>query len=142
MGNQKSFHKITEWLELEPWRSSSSIRPALGRDTFHWLSQALKGPLGIEGTTISMGNLCQSLTNLMEKNYLLISNLNPLFSNQKPFPLALSLHALAPPFSKFLQGTGRLQLGHPEALCFPGWTILILSAFPHRRGSPSLWSVW
>lgn len=35
-------------------------------------------------------------------------------------------------------GNGRLQLGHHEAISFPGWTIPILSAFLHRTGVPSL----
>lgn len=37
---------------------------------------------------------------------------------------------------------GRPQLGHPKAFYFPGWTKEILTAFPHRRDPPSLYSTW
>lgn len=39
-------------------------------------------------------------------------------------------------------GTGRLQLSQTKASPFPDWTIPIFSAFPDRRGAPSLWSFW
>ena len=36
-------------------------------------------------------------------------------------------------------GTGRLQSGLPRTFSSAGWTASILSAWPHSRGTPSLW---
>lgn len=62
--------------------------------------------------------------------FFLLLNLNLLCFSLKPFPLALSLHALGKvshPSCRLLSGTEGLQLGHPKA-SFPGWTNPVLSA--------------
>jgi len=86
------------------------------RDIFHQ-PRLLRAPSNLalstarEGAaTASLGNLGQSLTTLMGKNFFLISHLNlPSFSLH-PFPLVLSLHTLvkspSPSFLSAPSGTG------------------------------------
>jgi len=70
-----------------PSRSPRSIPPAMGRDSFHQ-TRLLRAPFNLalnaarEGAaTASLSNLCQGLTTLRVKNFLLISNLDlPFFS--------------------------------------------------------------
>ena len=85
-----------------PYRSPLSIPPATGRDPFHQ-PRLLRAPSSLalstarEGAaTAPLGNLGQSLTTLMGKNFFLISNLNLPSSSFEPFPGAKgteSLHA-------------------------------------------------
>ena len=92
----------------------------------------------------SLGSLFQCFTTLIVKNVFLIYSLNlPSFS-LKPLPLILSQQALLKSLSpSFLQAPFRYwqaAVRSPWSLCSPGWTAPPLSAFPHRRGVPSLWS--
>ena len=102
--NSDFYHRIIEsWNGLgwkEPYRSSRSKPPAMGRDTFHQ-TRLLQAPSNLalntarEGApTASLGNLFQGLTALIVKTFFLISNVNlPSFS-LKSLPLVLSLRAL------------------------------------------------
>ena len=69
----------------------------MGRNTFHqtMLLKALSNlALNTARETASLGHLCQCLTTLTVKSFILLANLNlPSFS-LKPLPLVLLLHAL------------------------------------------------
>jgi len=78
-----------------PQRSSSSIPPAMGTDTFDYtrLLKALSN-LGLKtswekASTTFLGNFCQCLTSLIVKNFFLIYNLDLPFFSFKTLPVVL-----------------------------------------------------
>lgn len=72
----------------------SSNTPAVGRDVFHY-PRLLRDPSGLaintsrdRTATGSLSNMCQCLTGLTEKNFLLISDPKLLSVSFKPYPLS------------------------------------------------------
>ena len=82
----------------------------------------------------------QCLATLTVRDFFLISNLNLPSLSLTPFPLVLSpqplLKSLSPSFLYIEEPVS----GHLTAFSSPGWTAPALSAYPHRRGVPSLGS--
>jgi len=123
-----------------PYRLSRSNPAAMSRDIFHQ-PRLLRAPSSLalntarEGaSTASLGNLCQGLTTLMVKNFLLISNLNlPSFSLQ-PFPLVL------PKYVHFFLREYKMQIStgtvHQDKL-----TTVPRSFFLSNSGCKAFWLV-
>lgn len=96
--------------------------------------------------TISLGNPFQCLTTLSEKKCLIISSLNLLWHNLRPFPLDLSLaickKRLTPSSSQLWNGGGAVGLGLSchiwaslkHSSLFTGETVLHLTAIKAAIG--------
>lgn len=84
-----------------PQSSSSSNFPAVGRDTFHKMrliraqSNLSLNTYRHRPFTISLSILFQYFTTLTINYFFIMFNLNLLCFSLKPYPLLLSLHALA-----------------------------------------------